>query len=209
MVALGGAEPDQKYYLPLVLGGLEVNLRFDEETLKRHMGVGVKLKQYRQDLKIYYEEWGKIEEKRKIKDSGQTPSYADMEIGHELLKVLEESEEGFDDYFYSDEDLAEKELEERFKEALAWRGPLLHGIAARLGNFEMRVYSNDHGQHFHVIHKGKRINARFSFPEIELINYKSQTTIGSKTLKVIQELCRKPEIFEKLQKEFTRRAGVS
>ena len=73
----------------------------------------------------------------------------------------------------------------------------------------MRVHSDDHGQHFHVIHKGKSINARFSFPDIELMNYISKMTIGAKTQKRIQEFCKTPNIFANLEKEFAKRLSTS
>ena len=70
------------------------------------------------------------------------------------------------------------------------------------------IYSNDHDRHFHVIHKEKGINARFSFPEIELINYKNtRTSINSKEKKAITNFFKDQTNFNKLEKEFQRRDG--
>ncbi|MBW4061567.1 hypothetical protein HJC99_03305 [Candidatus Saccharibacteria bacterium] len=45
----------------------------------------------------------------------------------------------------------------------------------RFGNgIKIVVHSNDHGSHFHIQHEGRELDARFSFPTIELINYKYQ-----------------------------------
>ena len=80
------------------------------------------------------------------------------------------------------------------------------GLVARIAGFELRVYSHDHDKHFHVIHKERGIDARFSFPEIVLINYKqSRNMISSKEENNIRVFFKKPEYFEKLQKEFEKR----
>ena len=129
-------------------------------------------------------------------------------VGFEIMKILDESEDSSEDYLYKDEDRRQKELEERYKDALDWRGPLLHGLAAKLDGFEIRVYSNDHGKHFHVIHRGKNINARFSYPQMELMNYVSGTSINVRTARKISDFCKKPEILAKLEEEFSKRPQV-
>src|SRR3989344_1621758 len=117
-----------------------------------------------------------------------------------------EDGESFEKYTYSEEDRREEELKEKYKDALEWQGPLAEGIVSRFNGFELRVYSDDHDSHFHVIHKGKGIDARFSFPGLELMSYKSsQNTIGSKEEKKIQEYCRQPNIFKKFEEEFSKR----
>lgn len=122
-----------------------------------------------------------------------------------IFNILEHSEEEFIPFTESEEDKQEAELEEKYKEVIESRGPLFRGTAGRMDGFELRVYSDDHGQHFHVIHKGKGVNARFSFPEMELLNYISRAIIGAKTKKKLQEFCKQPETFENLKKEFAKR----
>ena len=105
--------------------------------------------------------------------------------------------------------MRERELKEKYKEALEWKGPLLTGIVSKFGGFELRVYSDDHDSHFHVIHRGKGIDARFSFPDIQLMSYKnSKTTIGSKLEKKIHDLCLQPEVFKKFEQEFAKRNKI-
>jgi len=194
-------------YLPLIVKQFEDLLTFGPDIIKKHSEVGNKEAQYEQDLKNYYKEWGKIEASRKNKDDGEDFQYLygpnNMDIADEILKILENSEESFKNYAYQEEDKREQELNEKYKDALEWQGPLIRGMVSQFDGFELRVYSNDHDQHFHIIHKGKGINARFSFPEIRLINYvNSRNTIGSKAEKKIREFCLKPEIFERFKKEF-------
>ena len=80
------------------------------------------------------------------------------------------------------------------------------GLVAVMKGFEFRVHSDDHGKHFHVIHRGRGIDARFSFPEIELIDYKKLgNTIGRKEENNIRVFFKNPEYFEKLKGEFEKR----
>lgn len=130
-----------------------------------------------------------------------------MELAQELLGILEQSENDLnEEYPFIEEDLEEKKLKEKYKDAIKWRGPFFHGHITKMDGYEIRTYSNDHGSHFHVIHNGKRINARFSFPEIELINYKNtKNSIDKKTIDRIATFLLKPENFKKLEEDFKKR----
>lgn len=165
--------------------------------------------QYERDLTNYYSELEKINLRRKEKDFNREHRYlygSNAGIGFAIYKILEESEESFATYEYSEEDRLEKELEEKYKDALRWRGPLFRGIVTQFSGFELRVYSDDHDNHFHVIHRGKGVNARFSFPDMKLRSYvASRTTISSKQEKRIRELALQPEIFTKFKQEFEKR----
>ncbi len=206
-------EDDKSVYIPLIIKELEPENGVDLEVLEKHKTVGSRIKQYKQDLKDYYRQLEEIRKRREVKDnifddaeSNKFSYSGDLNFAHEILNILNQSEENFEEYLYSEEDKEEQKLEEKYKDAIAWRGPLFRGLVAKFGPFEMRVYSNDHDKHFHVIHKSKGVNARFSFPQIELMNYKkSRNTIGSKELKKICEFCKRPEIFERLEKEFSKR----
>lgn len=196
-------------YLPLIVKQFETALTADPEIGKQHSEVGEKEVQYERDIKEYYAGMSKIHESRKEKDEGKEYRHLygnPATMGFEIFKILEEDSEKFDDYTYSEEDRHEQELNERYKDALEWRGPLAEGIVSRFGGFELRVYSDDHDKHFHVIHRGKSIDARFSFPDMTLMNYKSsKQTIGSKAEKKIREYCLQPEIFKKFEEEFAKR----
>lgn len=84
---------------------------------------------------------------------------------------------------------------------------LFGGAVGQLNSYEFTVHSHDHGKHFHAISKGKKIDARFSFPEIKLLNYKQSKNkvISSKEEKDIIDFFKMPENFEKLKKEFEKR----
>jgi len=99
-------------------------------------------------------------------------------------------------------------LEKKYKDALNWRGPLAGATIFRIDGFLFKVHSHDHGKHLHIIHKGRGIDARFSFPELQVVNYKSKNILSSKEEKLIQEFIRKETNFKKLEKEFERRDTV-
>lgn len=214
-IKIEGHKKDCAFFLPLIINGFEPKSGVDADIEKRHRNMGNIIRQYEEDLKNYYKELSKIEDSRKQKEeaavsgSSKDYAYARMDkVGFEIMKILDESEDSSEDYLYKDEDRRQKELEERYKDALDWRGPLLHGLAAKLDGFEIRVYSNDHGKHFHVIHRGKNINARFSYPQMELMNYVSGTSINVRTARKISDFCKKPEILAKLEEEFSKRPQV-
>jgi hypothetical protein len=209
---ISGHEKVEPVYIPLIVKGFEPKEGVSPEIAEKHAVVGETIKQYEQDLEDYYKELEQIRGSRKAKNKGQEPQHLHWQnifIASEIFKILDESEESFVEYAYSEEDSREQELEEKYKNALNWRGPLLRGMVSQFGGYELTVYSNDHGNHFHIIHKGKGINARFSFPEMKLVSYsKSENTIGSKEEKKIREYCLKPDVFEKFEKEFQKRTQI-
>jgi hypothetical protein len=200
----------ENIYIPLVVKQFEPEGGWSDDILEKHKNIGNTIEKYKKDLKEYNEELAKIRASRKIKDGNDDPQYLwneNVSIASEIFRILEASSESFADYTYTEEDKREKALEEKYKDAIKWRGPLVRGIVSQFNGYELRVYSGDHGNHFHVIHKEKGINARFSFPEMKLINYKnSKNTIGKKEEEKIKELCLKPEIYSKFEKEFNKRA---
>lgn len=207
---ISGHEKVEPIYIPLVVKEFDPENGASAAVVEKHRRVGETIEKYKRDLKDYYAALTEINASRKAKDGGKDPQYLygkNVGIASQILKILNDSEEKFEEYEYSEEDKRERDLEEKYKDALQWRGPLFKGIVSQFGGFELRVYSDDHDKHFHVIHRGRGINARFSFPEMRLINYKnSKSTIGSKEERQIRELCLKPEIFQKFEKEFQKRA---
>lgn len=80
------------------------------------------------------------------------------------------------------------------------------GMVARMNGFRFVVYSDDHGKHFHIIHRERGIDARFSFPNIKLIDYKQdRNTISSKEENNIRVFFENPIYFAKLKKDFEKR----
>ncbi len=207
----GENEKNQSIYIPIIVKQFEPEGGANPEIIKRHGKISEIIKQYEKDLKTYYEELDKIEEirlrKNAISKTEQMNLYArDLELVGNLFVVLEK-DKGFNkNYPFIKEDLEEKRLKEKYKDAIEWQGPLLGVVAGRMDGFEFRIFSNDHGKHFHVMHKGRGINARFSFPEIKLINYKyTKVSINNKEKNKIEAYFKNSDNFKRLENEFLRR----
>ncbi|MFA6304188.1 MAG: hypothetical protein WCV73_03670 [Patescibacteria group bacterium] len=204
---------EQCIYIPVIVKQFEPKEGVDSEIKNKHGKIGVMIKQYEEDLKIYYQELEKIEKRRLKKNEISEEDWRkgfqyihNWDVIGGVLEILDQAESFNKEYPFIQEDLEERQLTEKYKEALEWQGPLLHGLISKMDGFEFRIYSNDHGQHFHVIHNSKGINARFSFPEIKLIDYKStKTSINRREQDRIIDFFRNPEIFKKLEMEFQRR----
>ena len=159
--------------------------------------------QYDDDIKRYDSELEALENKR-LNAIGQSNKLQD-ELGIEEGDFLY----GIFGALESLEDEERLQLETKYKDALEWAGPRFGGGVGRLNGFVFIVYSNDHGKHFHVLHKGRGVNARFSFPDIDLINYKnSRNVINSKEVEVIRKYFQDPLNFEKLKSEFKKRNPI-
>lgn len=211
----GQDEKNQSIFIPLIVKGLQPGEGADPEIIKKHGKIEETIRQYEKDLKEYNEAWDKIQEKRKQKSGLSEHDESlyfyshDWKIAGGILDILGQEEGSNENYPYLEEDFLEKQLEEKYKDAIEWRGPLLRGTICKLDGFEYRLFSHDHDKHFHIIHKGRGINARFSFPEIELINYKNFiTSIRSKEKDKLIAFIKKPENFQRLEREFLRREGV-
>lgn len=191
---LSGHEESHVYFLPLIVNGFEPEGGVSPEIEKEHKNIGKKVLQYETDLKNYNKELAEI----------RKGIVYDKKILERIFEILDNPENNFSAFSESEEDKQEKALEEKYKDAIEWRGPLLRGIVGRMEGFEFRVYSGDHDpRHFHVIHKGRGIDARFSFPQIELISYKGRSNaIGNKESNRIREFFRATENFQKLDGEF-------
>lgn len=209
----GQKEDTQSVFIPLIVKQFDPKEGANPEIVKKHGKVGGTIIQYNKDLKEYYKELGKVlesrEQKGKLFDREElnTYSYAgNWKVLAGITGILSEAEDSSEEYLYSVEDRREDELKEKYKDAIEWRGPLATGLVGKMNGFEFRVYSHDHDKHFHIIHKSKRIDARFSFPEIGLLSYKeSRNTISSKEAARIQEFFKDPENFKNLEVEFKRR----
>lgn len=187
---------NRSFYHPVIIAGTNKVYESEHTELKEKLSATIKrLIKDKEGWENYTRE---LETLRKSIVSNK-------EILEGMFDILELEEESFVPIIQSEEEKQEAELEEKYKEAIESRGPLFRGAAGRMEGFELRVYSDDHGQHFHVVHKGKGINARFSFPEMALLSYISRATIGVKTQKKLREFCKRPDIFENLKTEFAKR----
>lgn len=194
-IRLSGCNKDCSFFLPIIIDGFEPKSGVDPEIEKKHKDLGNKVLQYENDLQNYRKEWNEI----------RGGIVYDKEITKGVFDILEKSENNFEAFSESEEDKQEQALEEKYKDALRWKRPL-RGIVGRMDGFTFSVYSGDHGNHFHVVHKGRGINARFSFPQIELINYKqSVNIIGSKEKERIRKYYTNSENFQRLANEFKKR----
>ncbi len=190
----------RSYYLPVIFSGTNKAFDSEREMLKQKLSDSIsRITKQKEDLENYTKELNQI--RRSVLEK--------KEILEGVFEILEQSDDGFESFTQSAEEKLEEELEKKYKDALAARGPLFRGVAGRMDGFAMHVYSDDHGRHFHVTHKGKGINVRFSFPDMERLSYVSPAIIGSKTEKKIQAFCRRPEIFSNLEAEFAKRIQVS
>jgi hypothetical protein len=207
----GQNEKEQSIFIPIIVKELEPEEGVGQKILERHGKIGETIRQYEQDLKDYYKGLAEIVASRKAKDDNEDSQYLggpNALFAHEILKIIEDSDDNFRTYAYSEEDKRERELNNKYKNALEWRGPLLRGLVSQFNGFELRVHSGDHGKHFHITHKGRGVNVRFSFPEMRLVSYvNSRNTIGSKLEKSIRDFCLQPEIFKKFEEEFKKRSA--
>lgn len=190
-------EGERAFHLhPVIIEGTKESSETELQELRDELSNGVeKTKRLREDWENYKKELNKLGESL----------LGDSVIREGVFEILDKTLQTFTPFSESDEDKQRLELDKKYKETLSRHGPLLRGIAGRMEGFEIRVYSDDHGKHFHVVHKEKGIDARFSFPEMELLSHISAIKIGAKTKKKIQEFCKRPEIFANLEKEFTKR----
>jgi len=139
-----------------------------------------------------------------------SPDNSEMLTG--ILGIFEKNNEKdckINKYTFSKEDRDEEKLNKKYKDVIEWQGPLCGATIGNMDGFKFMVFSNDHDKHFHVIHKGRGVDARFSFPGIDLINYKNTGNyISSKEKSRIVDYFRVAGNFKILEAEFSRRDGV-
>lgn len=74
------------------------------------------------------------------------------------------------------------------------------------GNIRVAVYSDDHGDHLHVIYSPDGIDARFTWPSMELEDYKSKgKEFTSRQRKNIRTMCGNELVRDFLQQQFDKR----
>ena len=211
---LSTGRKDCAVFLPLIVSGFEPKDGADPKSIEKHGKIGKLIRQYEIDLENYSKELEEIRRDSSLKinvtenDEWMTSiDIKDDDLLKGLLNVFNFSQVEFEkQYEIATQARKEQMLAEKYKEAIEWRGPLFRGVVKKWRGFKLKVYSDDHGEHLHVIHGEKGIDARFSFPDIKLIDYKrAKKVITSKEEKQIQALFKNPELFRKLEKEFAKR----
>ncbi|MEK7612130.1 MAG: hypothetical protein AAB407_02200 [Patescibacteria group bacterium] len=194
IIEISGHQEKSFLLLPLIIKGSKENEREEKELEGQLSNTIVKIIKLKEDWNNYRNELQRINARAVNK----------KEILEGVFEIFQKSEEHFESFSESDEDLEQKALEEKYKEAIQWHGPLLGRIVGRMNGFEFWVYSGDYTpKHFHVIHKSQGVNARFSFPKLELISYKGRSaTIGKKEENKIREFFGIPKNFQELEHEF-------
>jgi hypothetical protein len=212
----GKNKEKQSVFIPLVAGRYSPEGGADKTIIKKHRRLEKTVRKFEKDLGRYYRGLAKINLRRRnrgtLSNGNDSFNKIDNEhkIAFDLFSILEEEKCINKKYPPIYDDLAEKRLEEKYSEAIHWN-PNYGNKGGRVGSmdgFLFMVLSDDHGKHFHVLHKGNGIDARFSYPEIQLINYKTKNFINRKTEKRIISYFKNQEHFDKLKKEFEKRDGI-
>lgn len=205
----GHDEDKHAIFIPLIVKEFEPAGGVDPEILKKHANVGNKITQFRKDIKNYYKELSEIRKSfpHNQEDLKTEDAHINVrEVTYGVFEILGKSEVVDENSPYVKERREKEALEEKYKDALEWRGPLVGASLFRIDGFLFKIHSHDHGKHLHIIHKGRGVDVRFSFPELEILSYKNiHTILSSKEVKNIQEFLRKEDNFKKLKEEFIRR----
>lgn len=186
-------------YLPLIVEGFEPRGGVDIIIEEQHKKILEKIPKYEIEYNKYRKELDVILKRRVF----------EHDILEGVFSIFENVKDEFKPIMTSVRDLEEEDLFKKYEEAVRWMESVPNGIGAsvgRMSGFEFTVYSKDHSpEHFHVIHKGKGVEARFSYPTIELISYKGKSnTIGAKEIKEICNFFKVQKNFDKLTLEFKR-----
>lgn len=215
----GWKDESQSIFIPINVKFFEPKNGLDKEVIKKHKKVGKIVTKFEKDSVIYHKKLNQIYESRQKKTyrGDEKDTYAqylslseegNWKILGDILNIFENEndENNVSKYTFSKEDKEEKKLKEKYKDLIEWLGPLCGATIGNMDGFKFMIHSHDHDKHFHVIHKGRRVDARFSFPDIELISYKNaHNYISSKEKSRISDYFKVPENFKILEAEFTRR----
>jgi len=198
ILKLFSQKKDSDIYLPLIINGFEPVIGVNPKIEEAHRDIAKKIIKYKNDLRCYQIELDEILKRRVF----------DNDILEGIFNILEKSRENFKPFSKCEEDVLIESLEGKYREAIEWDRTFCTGMGAtvgRMNGFEFRVYSADHApKHFHVVHKSRGIEARFSFPGIKLINYKGKSTINRKEVDKIVEFFVNNDNYTKLNNEFQR-----
>lgn len=155
---------------------------------------------YNRQLDRYYVQLEALDKKREQAVKPAFENEQQSNVSEDLLSIVK-------NVIDSIEDEEKERLRKRYKNALTY-GEMRFGAGiGSLNGFKFVVHSNDHDQHFHVIHMGRGIDARFSFPQLELVSYKKNgNLISSKEEKKLAKALREKVVFRKLKLELDKRS---
>ncbi|MFA7653804.1 MAG: hypothetical protein WCX97_02055 [Candidatus Magasanikbacteria bacterium] len=208
IIEINGNENEQFTLFPFIIKG--TNPIYDKEQIeiKKYLSNSVaRTTKLKSDWNTYWSELERISRQQ----------VWDKKISDDIFNILNNSEEKFAPFVESEEEREERELREKYKDAIEWQGPILGGRAGDINGFDFRVNSGDHSvfkgkqisKHFHVVHKGRGINARFSYPEIDLVDYLGHSnTMGAKEVVKIKEYFSDPNHLKKLESEFQKQIAI-
>lgn len=195
IIEVSGDNNEQFELFPFIIAGTNRDYDKEHDELRTRLSNAVeRVVRLKRDCKNYRNELEKISRQR----------VWDKKFSEDIFQIIKNSEESFTPFTESEEDRTERGLAEKFKEAIRWEGPFLGGRAGSMEGFDFCVYSRDHyPKHFHIVHKGRGVDARFSYPQIELINYLGHSnSIGAKEIAKIKDYFRVDENLKMLEKEF-------
>jgi len=198
----------QEFFLPVIIKEFEPHGVIDPEVIAKHLNLEKKIIQNRIDMTNFNNEVQNIWKKYPDMNLDSNQNITDESILEDVFEIFDNPESTVIEYPEIKRNYELSVLKSKYHDALAAQGPFAGGVVGRMDGYRFVVYSDDHGNHFHVQHKGNGIDARFSFPEIQLINYKSTGNyIKSRDLKRIQDYFGNPERKLQLGREFSKRIG--
>ncbi|PIX62516.1 hypothetical protein COZ45_00980 [Candidatus Uhrbacteria bacterium CG_4_10_14_3_um_filter_41_21] len=199
---------ESRVFIPVILPQFVQEL-VPKQILRQHSRIESVIKRLERRLRVYEKKTAKIDRKKEkivgdpvTKEPGHT--HVSWEFGSEMFDLVDSLDCEEDNKFAKLIGKQER-LDEKYQDAIEWMGPRLGGRVGQLDGFDFIVYSNDHDRHFHAIHRGKGLNACFSFPDIELTHCKNKNQIRSKDVKKILSYFKNQKNFNRLEEEFERR----
>lgn len=198
-------------FIPIVIKEF-ASKRPSPEILKKHQEIGRMVLECERRWKYYAQEFVEIVERREKKIG--IPEYEgldyryveDLALQLDILNILSGDGQNWENPC-AEEDAQLQQLEVKYADVIEVMGPMLgKEVLPSFFGFHAIIYSKDHGKHLHIIHSGRDVDVRISFPEIQIDSYKSGA-LSSREIKKISELLKRPENFSKLEAEFQRRDG--
>lgn len=202
-----GTREGQNFFLPVKIKSTNPNFLPDKKLVEKHKIIGETVLRLDKEWKEYLKQLEEIMKRRSEKtgiDDYKNINYTyinDDNINFGVFGLLNDFEFDQKASSFFEEDQAIKQLEEKFKETIEINGPLLGANILVRDGFHFIKYSNDHGRHFHIIHKGRGLDVRMSFPGLIVESYKSGM-LKSKDEKKLVSFLKQPNNFKKLEDAF-------
>lgn len=205
-----GQDKGQEFFLPINIIGSNPNFVPDPKLTAKHKKIKETVLRHEREMEEYAnklnEIWKRREEKSGISEykKDEYVYIQNQKLSWGIFNILEELDNIPENNPFAEEDLEIRKLEEQYQEVIEIEGPICGANILTYCGFHFIIYSNDHDRHLHVIHKGRMLNVRISFPEIMIDSYISGT-LKSKDEKKIISFLKLPENFNKLKEEFSKK----